>query len=143
MERKYKIKLLEGHTANDDQKAGDYLGNIFGNGKAGLYSLGDARKKARMFGGKLELHVPSVLITDIKVAQVDGNHLLSGVIALLGDAIFIDTQINDKIYSASIIDNIIGMVDKSGAADVPTYDQLNELSEYLTGYDYFMVIGKK
>jgi len=51
----YKVLLLEGHNAKEDQIQDGYLGNAFGCGRIEEYSRGEAIKKARMFGGKIEL----------------------------------------------------------------------------------------
>lgn len=51
---KYRVKLLKGHSAKKDQIVDGYLGNSFGNGKVETYDRGDAIKKARLFGGKIE-----------------------------------------------------------------------------------------
>lgn len=51
---KYRVKLLDGHYANEDQIIDGYLGNLFGSGEILTYTRGIAIKKARQFRGKIE-----------------------------------------------------------------------------------------
>ena len=51
----YKVLLPKGHKAQKDQIVDGYLGNTFGNGIGEEFTRGEAIKKARTFGGKIEL----------------------------------------------------------------------------------------
>ena len=50
LENNYKVRLLDGHLAKPDQTVNGYLGS----GEPQTYTRGEAIKKARMFGGKIE-----------------------------------------------------------------------------------------
>jgi hypothetical protein len=73
--KQYRVKLQDNHSANEDQIINGYLGNAFGNGKIMEYTRGHAIKKARMFGGKIEL----------APLNIDGVEILSLEIELYGE----------------------------------------------------------
>ncbi len=54
MGKVYRVRLIKGHDARPDQIVDGCLGNSFDNGKIQEYSRGEAIKKAKLFGGKIE-----------------------------------------------------------------------------------------
>ena len=81
--KKYRVKLTSQSKYRQDQRvidpknpeAGGYLGDAYA-GTPSLYSRGEAIKKARMFGGKIEEYVGAYQIVDvISVAHVPYDSL--------------------------------------------------------------------
>lgn len=144
--KKYKVKLLNGHSAIEDKIIDGYLGNNFDNGKVQLYDRNEAIKKARMFGGKIEeatgLHS---VITTMSIMTIPENALLHGVVNRLeGRLAFKDaTGMNEEIYHgdvfAEILSEIYEQAGKRFEANLQKIvNQLEELSE-LVSADYVLI----
>ncbi len=152
MKVRYRVKLNNPKKAKKLNNNG-YLDGGFG--RIGSYTRGDAIKKAKAFDGEIERIVESFIITDAKMAQINENALLDGVVkALKGREQFEDTEetLGERIYNADVIEDILGeqselqkaakkkqlvkgfllLSDKSIA-------QLEELSDALGEYQYLQI----
>lgn len=68
----YKVRIPNDSDVEQDQIIDGYLGNAFGNGKIAEYTRGEAIKKARMFGGKIEF-VREIQYAIVTLTEVNGN----------------------------------------------------------------------
>ncbi len=133
---KYKVKLLEGHNARPDQVSNTgYLGN---EESECIYTRGEAIKKARVFGGKIEAVSLSQALTTVSMTQIPQGVLLDGVLVqLLGREMFMDTDVDldEKIYSGDVFEAIL--CEFAEMEDTPMYPkeevmkQLDELSQMI------------
>ena len=139
MKQTFKVKLNDEHSADETQISNGYLGD----NKSGYiyqYERRDAKKKAMMFGGKVEEIKPTFLVADLKIGQIDENNLLDGVVKLLKNMeSFVDVQkgIGDKLYPADVFEKILNIF----VCSDKTLAQLQELVMYFIDYDYIMVIN--
>jgi hypothetical protein len=142
MQLRYKVKLDKGHTAKDDQIVNGFLGNVFGTGRVELYSRGEAVQKANMFGGHIELHKVSFYIADIKVAQIDRKTISEDVERLMNEQgkVYGREKDDDGFYYANVIDDILNHPTLV-ITDDKLLQELQDLSQYLTNYDYIMLIS--
>lgn len=142
MERKYFVRLNEGHTARPDQEVNGYLGV---NGKRVRYGS-DASQKAAMFGGKKEFAPYSFTSKQLLVSQIDENCFVHGVDKLLrGREEFgtVTDGANDVFIYASIFDSLLNENPDLEETDKKAFDQLEELSEAFVMHDYIMIINRK
>lgn len=142
MQLRYKVKLDEGHTAKPSDIVGDgYLGNVFGTGRLELYTRGEAIQKANMFGGHIELHKVDFFIADIKVAQIDRKTISQDLEELmLPHKVYGRSKDLDGFYYANVIDDILNHPTLV-ITDVTLLQELQDLSQYVTNYDYIMLIS--
>ncbi len=150
MQHKYKVKLLNGHTAKPTQIVNGYLGNSFNDGKVEKYSRGEAIKKAHMFGGVTEKIERTVLVKETATITLDENSLIFGVELLLKS--WIPTFLNgsDKtqvIYKASVFQDILNdnsklLKEASTIASDKVLNQLEELVDITANYDYVIIINR-
>lgn len=138
---KYRIKLNDNHNAKADQNISGYLGWGEGYGKLSgvvcIYSRGEAIKKARVFGGKIEPVPFSKITTDLVMRQVP-ERLISGlVLDLLKDhKQFNDaTDMGEGIYGADIFMTLLA--ETTNLSDVARL-QLGMLSQMFDDVDYVM-----
>ena len=105
---KYKVKLLDGHSARIDQTSNNgYLGN---NESDIIYSRGEAIKKAGMFGGKIEVVKISKVFTQATITQIPENAILDWVVKeLRGREMFKDTDesLGERIYGGDVFEAIL------------------------------------
>ena len=105
---KYKVKLLDGHSARPDQVSDTgYLGN---EDSESIYSRGEALKKARMFKGKIEVVALSKVLSTVTMTHIPQNALTDWVVRQLqGREMFTDTDsdLNEKIYSGDVFEAIL------------------------------------
>lgn len=145
----YRVKLLEGHTAKADQVAGGYLGDYSSIDPA-LYSKGEAQKKAKMFGGKVEPFGKVYHITECKILQIRKEQISQQLIdELNGRESFVDTDndLNEEIYSADIFETILCELDEyikkqrliTWGGYQPFIDELLILNELSREYQYVMI----
>lgn len=136
---KYKVKLIEGHTAKADQNVNGYLGSLV-EGIPSHYSRGEAIKKANAFGGKIEAVKSSLAFETLRIAKISRNALVWGVEKELTKVSpeFVDTNINlnEKLYTADVFSNIF---DKSNT-DFRAVAQFEELINEMQDFDYVMLI---
>ena len=139
MKQIFKVKLNDDNSADETQISNGYLGD----NKSGYiyqYERRDAKKKAMIFGGKVEEIKPTFLVADLTIGQIDENNLLDGVVKLMVSMeSFIDVQkgIGDKLYPADVFEKILNIF----VCSDKTLTQLQELVMYFVGYDYVMVIN--
>lgn len=139
MQKLYKVKLSNPESQPQHNVNG-FLGNVFNDGKVAFYTRGEAIKKASMFDGKIELVVPTFLVRDLKIGQIDGNNLIDGVTRLMDKyTAFRDTNLetNEKIYHADIFDDIL----ENYVSNPKIIAQMTELAAVFASYDYVMVIN--
>lgn len=137
--KRFIVKLLEGHSAKPEQIVDGCLGE---NGLVYTYLKGEASKKARMFGGKIEPYTGAYQIEDeVKFAQIPYD----GLPQIVKDAfdktdpayIDADKSIGEKIYYvANIADE---MIDEAESENL----KLELLALYQMVYDYSYVVFTK
>jgi hypothetical protein len=150
MKQLYRVKLNEGHTAKPDQIAVGYLGDYSTTDPA-LYTKGEAQKKAKMFGGSVEPFGRSYHLNELKMVQIPNEQLSERLLNELKDResfADVDTDLNEKIYSADIFEAILGEVDEAieqellvrvGKKTQDLIDELLVLIELTKDYEYVMI----
>ena len=125
----YRVKLLEGHTANPDQIVGEYLGN-YSTIDPALYKKSEAQKKAKMFGGKIEAFGRNYHTVDLKIIQIPVDQFSQQLInELNGRESFIDTDrdLNEVLYSADVFEAILGEIDELNNLSNLSLDKLSAI----------------
>jgi transposase-like protein len=123
----YKIKLLKGHNARRGEILNGYLGTTDG---VCLYTRGEAIKKARMFGGKIEPHGKNYTAVTSQVISLSRKEISTEVLAELhGREIYKDTDIslNESLYLADVFDAILGENDERSLFKRLSFDAAEEL----------------
>lgn len=150
MKQLYRVKLNEGHTAKPDQIAVGYLGNDNSIDPA-LYSKSEAQKKAKMFGGSVEPFGKAYHLNELKMVQIPKKQLSERLLNELKDResfADVDTDLDEKIYSADIFEAILGEVDDAienqllvrvGKKTQDLIDELLVLIELTKDYEYVMI----
>jgi len=145
----YRVRLNEGHTARPDQIAGDYLGGYETIDPA-LYTLSEARKKARAFGGSTEPFGRDYTVDELKVIQIPKIQLSQSLLnELKGREIFVDTDnlLEEVMYSSDVFEAILGEVDEeiklqgliTWGRYQPFIDELLVLNELTKDSQYVMI----
>jgi hypothetical protein len=150
MKQLYRVRLNEGHTAKPDQIAEGYLGNDNSIDPA-LYSKSEAQKKAKMFGGSVEPFGKAYHLNELKMAQIPKEQLSTELLNELKDResfADVDTDLDEKIYSADKFETILGEVDEAieqqllvrvGKKTQDLIDELLVLIELTKDYEYVMI----
>ena len=143
MQTKYKVKLLDGHSALPNQIVGGYLGNTFDNGRIERYTRGEAIKKAKRFGGEIEEIPTTISFDEMKMATIDENVLIHGVEVLVKefDPAFNDaTKGNQVIYPANIFEQLLNDNERERSAmSKKIHDQLEELADAMEYFQYVVI----
>jgi len=145
----YRVRLNEGHTARPDQIAGDYLGGYETIDPA-LYTLSEARKKARAFGGSTEPFGRDYTVDELKVIQIPKIQLSQSLLnELKGREIFVDTDnlLEEVMYSSDVFEAILGEIDEEIKLQKlitwmryqPFIDELLVLNELTKDSQYVMI----
>jgi hypothetical protein len=145
----YRVKLNEGHTAKPDQMAGEYLGN-YSTIDPALYTLSEARKKARAFGGSTEPFGRDYHLNELKVIQIPNEQLSERLLnELKGRESFTDTDdmLEESIFSSDVFETILGEVDEeiklqkliTWGSYQPFIDELLVLNELTKDSQYVMI----
>lgn len=139
----YRIKLNEGHTANPDQVAGEYLG-CYETTDPALYTRGEAQKKARMFGGSIEPFGKNYVIDEQKIIQLNRKDISKHVLRELdGREAFRDTDedLNECMYYGDVFAGILGEHSEQTllSFNQDVIDELLVLDTLCTEYQYIMV----
>lgn len=138
----YKVKLLKGHRANRSQIHDGYLAH--NPNYLALYSRGEALKKARGFGGKIEPHGKDYKIAEDNIMTLLLSEIIHVDIVLELDGMEFmrstDTNVF-RLYSSDIFNTILNNFNEStkirpGAV----FDELNVLAELSCNYTYIMTI---
>lgn len=146
----YRVILLQGHTAAKNQNLGGYLGDTSYDDKPLIYKRGEALKKARMFGGRIEPFGQNYNIDELKVLRLSRACISVAILKELdGREVFTDTdnranESDERLFDASIFEAILGENHEKTILNAKTFtdDILNELeilSVLLGGYDYLML----
>lgn len=134
----YKVKLLAEHTATAEQVSGEYLKNPLFDIPM-LYPRGEAIKKARAFGGKIEVCEENQLVQSIRVAKINRNALVWGIEKVLMNVTpeFVDTDLhkNEKIYTADVFSNIFD----EKTMDKKAIEQIGQLINAMVDYDFVII----
>lgn len=145
--KQYFVKLLEGHKAKEDQILDGYLG--YPNQLVPImYSRGEAIKKARAFGGKIEPVANCIadVMTRMTIMTLPENALLDGVVKEMKsrEAFKDATEMDEVIYQGDIFEEILGeeyeyknIHGKFGISE-KVIKQLEELAQ-LVDTDYVLV----
>ena len=139
----YKIKLNEGHTAEPDQVINGYLASF--PDELGIYTRGEALKKAKMFGGKIEKHGKNYTIHECKIIQLAKQELSPAVRNELRDReVYVDTvdDMNESIYYGDVFATILGEVTETvRTANTPeVINELLVLDNICAKYQYVMIV---
>jgi hypothetical protein len=136
----YRVKV-DLSTLDADKTKNGYLAAF---GSITYYTRGQALKKARMFGGKIEPVVNPLLagIRTVTMTQIPRSAISAGVLkALRGNEAFIDTddELNETIYTGDIFSRIIQAnvaIEGSPLAisDEAVLEELNMLNQITTEY---------
>lgn len=138
--KKRKIKLRPDHHAKPEQVI-EVLGELFlkdpFSERPALYDLGEARKKARLFGGYAVAHRSAYELSDtVTVAQIVESNVNSDVLDLFGkvDASYVDNDksIGEKLYHTPVI--IEELVNDENSQELN--NELLELYDYVSDYSY-------
>lgn len=125
---KYKVKLLEGHSARPDQVSNTgYLGN---EESETIYTRGEALKKARMFKGKIEPVALSKALRTVSMTQINEDALSDWVVRQLrGREAFEDTdsELGEKIYTGDVFETIL--CEYAELEDSPLYPQAKYMKQ--------------
>lgn len=143
---KYKVKLLNGHKATPFQTTETgYLGT---DKSEAIYTRGEAIKKARMFGGKIEAVKLSSVFRTVSITQIPENALLDKIVKeLRGREMFtdVDVDFDERIYSGDIFEAILN--EYAELEDSPMYPQekvmkqLDELAQMIDTEYVQIVMG--
>lgn len=147
----YRVKLNEGHSALPEQVSGQYLGDYSTTDPA-LYTKGEAQKKAKMFGGKIEAFGKVYHVTELKVLQLSSEQISEKLMSeLRGREEFVDTDhdLDEAFYSADVFEAILCEVDQminkqklvTWGSYQPLIDELLVLNELSKEYQYVMLIS--
>lgn len=139
----YKVKLNESHSAESNQVINGYLAS-FPN-ELGIYSRGEALKKAKMFGGKIEKHGKNYTITEDSIINLSKEELSPAVMKELEDReVYVDSDddINEPIYYGDIFATILGEITETvRTANTPeVIDELLVLDNICARYEYVRVM---
>jgi len=139
----YKVKLVAGHTAKPDQIINGYLASF--PDELGIYTRGEAIKKAKMFGGKIEKHGKNYTVNDSKIIQLAKQELSSAVLRELeGRELYEDTSstFNEPIYFGNVFAAILGEITETiRSANTPElHDELTILDNICAKYEYVMIL---
>ena len=137
---KNRILLPEGHKAKPHQTiecvSGKlYLKNAYGREVPSVYDIGEARRKAKLFGGSVEPSPSKYDIADTyRVAQIQIDNIpMSVIIALESCCSFIDKDktLGEKMYSVGSIGE-----DLIPNAEGELKNELLELYDYVEEFMY-------
>jgi len=139
----YKVKLNEGHTAKSDQVINGYLAS-FPN-ELGIYTRGEALKKAKMFGGKIEKHGKNYTISKDSIINLSKKELSPAVQRELnGRELYEDTSstFNEPIFFGDVFAAILGDITETvRTANTPeVIDELLVLDNICASYEYVKVM---
>ena len=136
----YKVKLFEGHSAEANQIVNGYLGDatdVF------LYTRGEAIKKAKMFGGKIEKHGKNYTVNETAIIDLCGKELSSRLIMELEDReVYTDADddINEPIYYGDIFAAILGEESEKQNQSARFIEELIILDNICSMYDYVRIM---
>lgn len=140
---KYKVKLLENHKATKNQiTSTGYLGV---EDMDMIYDKSDALKKAKLFGGEIEVVPLSKVLKNLSITQIPENALLDWVVRQLEvRASFVDTNLalGEKIYHGTIFQDIlIEYYELKGSPLYPKEKYIKHLQELaqIIDTDYVMI----
>jgi len=139
----YKVKLNEGHTAKSDQVINGYLAS-FPN-ELGIYTRGEALKKAKMFGGKIEKYGKNYTISKDSIINLSKKELSPAVQRELnGRELYEDTSstFNEPIFFGDVFAAILGDITETvRTANTPeVIDELLVLDNICASYEYVKVM---
>lgn len=139
----YKVKLKEDHTANPDQNINGYLA-LFPN-DIGIYSRGEALKKAIMFGGKIEKHGKNYTINECKIIQLAKKELSPAVLRELKEReVYTDPsdETDEPIYYGDVFAGILGEHSEQTllSFNQDVIDELIVLDNICANYEYVMIM---
>ena len=139
----YKVKLNENHSAESNQVINGYLAS-FPN-ELGIYSRGEALKKAKMFGGKIEKHGKNYTITKDSIINLSKEELSPAVMKELEDReVYVDSNddINEPIYYGDVFAAILTEITETvRTANTPeVIDELLVLDNICARYEYVRVM---
>lgn len=142
----YKVKLLEGHSAKKEQIVNGYLAGF---DTIGIYTRGEAIKKASMFGGKIEKHGKNYVGVEQKVLSLSKSQISSIILnEMYGCESHKDTDedLSENVYYGDIFTDILNKESvnaESGTMLAMSNDLLDELRilETLTqNYAYIILV---
>lgn len=141
----YKVKLNEGHTAEPNQVINGYLASF--PDELGIYTRGEALKKAIAFGGKIEKHGRNYSTMESKFLNLDGDELSPAVKRELKNReVYVDTvdDLREPIYYGDVFATILGeetekekILQRHAASLI---DELIVLDNICANYDYVRVM---
>lgn len=139
----YKVKLNEGHTAEPNQVINGYLASF--PDELGIYTRGEALKKAIAFNGKIEKHGKNYTVNDSKIIQLAKQELSSAVLRELeGRELYKDTSstFNEPIYFGDVFAAILGEITETiRSTNTPeVQDELIILNNICAKYEYVMIL---
>jgi hypothetical protein len=107
----YRIKLNETNSAKPNQQADGYLSFDETWGKWGgcpyVYPRGEAIKKARMFGGKMEVVPHSRVIETLRMATIPENAILHEIVLLLNGQMEFKDLFRKDIYAGDVFQTLL------------------------------------
>jgi hypothetical protein len=138
----YKVRLQEGHTAKPNQNINGYLASYQ---ELGIYTRGEALKKAMAFGGKIEKHGKNYSISKTTVINLDGNDLSKTVKRELKEReVYTDPEdeTNEPIYYGDVFATILGehLEQTLLSFNQDVIDELIVLDNICANYEYVRIM---
>lgn len=139
----YRVALKHPDTVEPDQNVRGYLGH---NGETCLYTRGEAIKKARVFGGKIEKYGKSFTTSTISIIRLSEFELSEAIQKeLINREVYIDADenFNDPIYYGDVFAAIAGeLTETINPRNQPEIiEELVILDNICANYEYVMIMG--
>lgn len=101
------------------------------------------KKKAKSFDSKIETVKPTIAFASLKLAQLSENSLLHSIVQELDGResfVDVDSSLDEKVYIADVFDAILGEDAESPKLRPKDIAQLEELSDAMVDFDYFVLV---
>lgn len=141
----YRVALMHPSRVEPDQNVRGYLGH---NGETCLYTRGEAIKKARVFGGKIEKYGKDYVANELKMIQLSKQELspevqrqLDGLEAYMD---FDDEPIK-KIYFGDVFQLILNTMSETDSPAISP-DHMHELivlNNICASYEYLLIVSNE
>lgn len=140
--KNFRVKLIDGNKATKDENVKGFLGDATVETPMPMaYSRGEAIKKAKMFGGKIDEIKNVINIEELKLAKVNGIDLTLKIKLELAkiNPQFRDTDLTllERIFSADVFFDILKKNKKR--LNDKSIEQLEVLAENMWSFDYVLV----
>ena len=139
----YRVKLLEGHSANPNNISGGYL-SLNPRTKPALYTRGQALKKANRFGGKIEKFGKNITTNPLKMLQLAESEIHPTIVSLMKEKMVYEHYVSlvcfityGNVFAEILEDQAKGVV---SALEQEILDELEVLDCLSMYHEYIQVI---